>query len=37
MIRLEEGLERKKMIYFSLFEDVGVLQGELKVIERDDR
>ena len=31
MIRLEYGLERNKVVYFSLWVDVGVFQGELKI------
>ena len=31
MIRLANGLERKKIVYFSLLESVGVLQGDLKI------
>ena len=31
MTGLEEGLERKKIIYFSLSEHVGILKGELKI------
>ena len=31
MIRQESGLERKSIVYFSVWEDVGVLQGELKM------
>ena len=34
MIRQESGHERKKLVYFSLWEDVGVLQGELKIKQR---
>ena len=37
MIRLENGLERKKIIYFLLREEVGVLQGELTIKQRADR
>ena len=28
--RLDYGFERRKMLYFSLWEEVGFLQGELK-------
>ena len=31
VIRLENGLERKEIVYFSLSDEVGVLQGELKI------
>ena len=31
MIRLEHGLERKKTVNISLWEDVGVLQEEFKL------
>ena len=31
---LGNGLERKKMFYFSLEEDIGVIQGELKIKQR---
>ena len=31
MNRLENGLVRKKVVYFSLWEDVGVFKGELKI------
>ena len=31
MIKLDNGLERKKIVHFSLLKDVGVLQGELKI------
>ena len=37
MIRLKNGCERKKIVYFSLCEDVGVLQGELKIEQRADK
>ena len=31
MIALDNGLERRRIVYFSLLEDVGVLQGELNI------
>ena len=31
MTKLENGLERKKIVYFSVCEDVGVLQEDLKI------
>ena len=31
MITLENGLERKNIVYHSVWEDVGFLQGELKI------
>ena len=34
MTRLGNGLERKKMVHFSLWEDVEVLQRELKIEQR---
>ena len=36
MIRLENDVERKKTVYFSLWEDVGILQGEVKIEQRGD-
>ena len=33
MIRLENGLERKSVVFFSLWHDMGVLQGGLKIKE----
>ena len=35
--RLENCLGRKKIVYFSLWEDVGVLQGKLKFKQRADK
>ena len=34
MMRLENGFEKKKVVYFSLWEDLGALQGELEVEQR---
>ena len=34
MTGLENGLERKKIVSFSLWDDVGFLQGELKIKQR---
>ena len=37
MTRLENGLERKEMVYFSLSEDVEVLHGELNIKQRANK
>ena len=37
MTRLENGIERKKIGYLSVWEDVAVLQGELKIEQRADK
>ena len=37
MTRLENVLERKNIVYFSLLEDLGVLQGERKIKQRADK
>ena len=34
MLRLENALERKKITYFLLWEDVGTFQGEFKIKKR---
>ena len=34
MTKVENGLERKKIVYFSLWKDVGVMQGVLKIKQR---
>ena len=34
MIALENGLEKKKILYISFGEDTGVLQGKLKIKQR---
>ena len=36
MMKLERGLERKKIVYILLWEDVGFLQGELKTKQNTD-
>ena len=36
MITLENGFERKKVVYFILSEDMQVLEGELKIKQRAD-
>ena len=37
MVWWENSFERKKIVYFSLCEDVGVLEGELKIKDRADK
>ena len=37
MIRLENVLDRKKRVYVSYWEDVGVLQEEFKIEQRTDK
>ena len=37
MLRQENGLERKKKSLFYLWEDVGILQGKLKIEWRGDK
>ena len=37
MIRLENGLERKKVVYVLLWGDIGVMQEKLKIKERADK
>ena len=37
MIRLENGIERKEIVCFSLWEDVGVLQDELETKQRANK
>ena len=37
MIMLVNGLERKKIVFFLFWEDVWVLQGELKIEQWNDK
>ena len=37
MIRIGNGVERMKLVYFSLWEDIRVLQGELKFKQMADK